>query len=184
MALCRIFAVSVISSMNVERPPARSSEAPMRVNMRSSGPRTARLAGTKRRYAREWRSGRSGAYRCFCRPCSGPVMISMRRALIEAQIVRHEGFAAGALDHRMPAAVDAQHRLLHEFRLDAIERRRRAPRSRRARRAARCAAVVRCSAGRLAVSRSSQPVVKFPFARERPIARAQHLVLEGLQFRA
>ncbi len=47
LALLRMFAVSVISSMNVERPPARSSEAPMRVKMRSSGPSTARCAGTK-----------------------------------------------------------------------------------------------------------------------------------------
>ena len=31
VALCRMFALSVISTMNVERPPARSSEAPTRV---------------------------------------------------------------------------------------------------------------------------------------------------------
>ena len=42
-----MFAVSVISTMNVERPPARSSAAPMRVKMRSIGPIGALFAGTK-----------------------------------------------------------------------------------------------------------------------------------------
>jgi hypothetical protein len=42
-----MLAVSVISTMKVERPPARSSEAPMRVKMRSTGPSTADSAGTK-----------------------------------------------------------------------------------------------------------------------------------------
>ncbi|CFU07557.1 Uncharacterised protein [Bordetella pertussis] len=40
-------AASVISIMKVERPPARSSAAPMRVKMRSSRPTRARVAGTK-----------------------------------------------------------------------------------------------------------------------------------------
>ncbi len=47
VALFRMFAVSVISTMNVERPPVRSSAAPMRVKMRSIGPITALSAGTK-----------------------------------------------------------------------------------------------------------------------------------------
>ena len=47
VALCRMLAVSVISTMKVERPPARSSPAPMRVKIRSIGPSTALLAGTK-----------------------------------------------------------------------------------------------------------------------------------------
>ena len=47
VALLRMFAVSVISSMKVERPPARSSDAPIRVKIRSSGPSTTRFAGTK-----------------------------------------------------------------------------------------------------------------------------------------
>ena len=46
VALCRMLAASVISTMNVERPPARSSAAPMRVKIRSSGPMTAWSAGT------------------------------------------------------------------------------------------------------------------------------------------
>ncbi len=41
-------AVSVISTMNVDRPPARSSDAPMRVKTRSIGPDASRCAaGTK-----------------------------------------------------------------------------------------------------------------------------------------
>jgi hypothetical protein len=51
--LLRIAAASVISTMKVERPPARSSEAPMRVKMRSTGPRRAAAAGTK---APQWAS--------------------------------------------------------------------------------------------------------------------------------
>ena len=47
VALWRMLAVSVISTIKVERPPARSSEEPMRVNMRSSGDSRARSAGTK-----------------------------------------------------------------------------------------------------------------------------------------
>ena len=43
--------------------------------------------------------------------------------LVEAQIVRNEGLAAGALDHRMAAALDQQHRLLDQLGLRAIERR-------------------------------------------------------------
>src|SRR5690606_25620615 len=46
VALCRILAVSLISTMKVERPPARSSLEPMRVNMRSIGDSTTRAAGT------------------------------------------------------------------------------------------------------------------------------------------
>ena len=42
----RIAADSVISTMNVERPRARSSAAPMRVKMRSIGPIVALVAGT------------------------------------------------------------------------------------------------------------------------------------------
>ena len=46
-ALFRMLAVSSISTMKVERPPARSSEAPMREKTRSTGPRVAVRAGTK-----------------------------------------------------------------------------------------------------------------------------------------
>jgi hypothetical protein len=46
VALFRMFAASVISTMKVERPPARSSAAPMRVKMRSTGPISAASAGT------------------------------------------------------------------------------------------------------------------------------------------
>src|SRR5471030_1694406 len=46
VAALRMAADSVISTMKVERPPARSSVAPMRVKMRSIGPMTALVAGT------------------------------------------------------------------------------------------------------------------------------------------
>ena len=41
-----MFADSVISTMKVERPPARSSAAPMRVNIWSMGPMRADFAET------------------------------------------------------------------------------------------------------------------------------------------
>jgi hypothetical protein len=41
-----MLAVSVISTMKVERPAASSSAAPMRVKMRSMGPMRAACAGT------------------------------------------------------------------------------------------------------------------------------------------
>ncbi|MNP43812.1 hypothetical protein D3C76_1376550 [compost metagenome] len=47
VALCRMLAVSLISTMKVERPPARSSEEPMRVKMRSTSDSSQRAAGTK-----------------------------------------------------------------------------------------------------------------------------------------
>ena len=47
VALCRMLALSVISTMNVDRPPARSSAAPMRVKSWSTGPMRAARAGTK-----------------------------------------------------------------------------------------------------------------------------------------
>ena len=72
VALCRMLAVSVISTMKVERPPARSSPAPMRVKMRSSGPmRRALRPARSCRCAPASRSAPPGACRWTCRPCSG-----------------------------------------------------------------------------------------------------------------
>ena len=45
--MCRMLAVSVISTMKVDRPEARSSDEPMRVNMRSIGAMRTAMAGTK-----------------------------------------------------------------------------------------------------------------------------------------
>ena len=79
MALLRMFAASVISTMNVDRPPARSSPAPMRVKMRSMGPSTARSAGTKLPTCAS--STMSAPWRMYVDlpPMLGPVTISMRR---------------------------------------------------------------------------------------------------------
>ena len=46
VALWRMLAVSVISTMKVERPLAKSSDAPMRVKILSMGPISALSAGT------------------------------------------------------------------------------------------------------------------------------------------
>ena len=71
VALCRMLAVSVISTMKVERPPARSSEAPMRVKIWSTGPIRALSPARSCRSGRAARSARSGACRSICRPCWG-----------------------------------------------------------------------------------------------------------------
>ena len=47
VAFFKIFATSVISTIKVERPAERSSDAPMRVNTRSTMPMLALFAGTK-----------------------------------------------------------------------------------------------------------------------------------------
>ena len=47
VAWLRIPAVSTISTMKVDRPPAMSSDMPMRVKMRSTMPMRADFAGTK-----------------------------------------------------------------------------------------------------------------------------------------
>ncbi|MNW20845.1 hypothetical protein D3C71_2214360 [compost metagenome] len=45
--MCRILAVSLISTMKVERPPARSSLEPIRVKIRSTSDSSQLAAGTK-----------------------------------------------------------------------------------------------------------------------------------------
>ncbi len=47
VALCRMLAVSLISTMKVERPPARSSLEPIRVKIRSTRDSSQLAAGTK-----------------------------------------------------------------------------------------------------------------------------------------
>ena len=65
--------------MKVERPPAKSSDAPMRVKIRSTGPIRAKLAGTKLPMRA------INTINAVCRmkvdlpPMLGPVMTSVRR---------------------------------------------------------------------------------------------------------
>ena len=47
VARCKMLAASVISTIKVDRPLARSSEAPILVKIWSIGPRVAVFAGTK-----------------------------------------------------------------------------------------------------------------------------------------
>ena len=56
-------------------------------------------------------------------PMLGPVMISMRRASSKHRSFGMKGRGSAALDHRMTPALDAEHGLLHELGLRAIERR-------------------------------------------------------------
>jgi hypothetical protein len=72
-------ALSVISTMNVERPPARSSAAPIRVKIWSSGPRRAALAGTNEPTCAI--SAMSATWRMYVDlpPMLGPVISNSRR---------------------------------------------------------------------------------------------------------
>ena len=80
MARLRIAAASVISTMNVERPPARSSAAPMRVKIASSGPSSALAAGTYDPQCAS--SAMTAAWRMYVDlpPMLGPVTTSSRRS--------------------------------------------------------------------------------------------------------
>ena len=110
VAWLRMAAVSTISTMKVERPRARSSAAPTRLNRRSTTPICARAAGTKepiwarmhdqRILAQEGRfAGHVGAGQ------EPDALVAVLRR--EAAVIGDEGRAAGLgermLDHRMAA---------------------------------------------------------------------------------
>ena len=72
VAWVRMAAVSTISAMKVERPRARSSPAPTRLNRRSTTPSRSALGRHEAAGLGEDRpAARSGAGRSTCRPCSG-----------------------------------------------------------------------------------------------------------------
>ena len=130
-AWCRIAAVSVISTMKVLRPRARSSAAPTRLNSRSTTPIAAALGRHRQPgLGEDRRPARSAAGRWTCPPCSA------RSAAARAgPASRSQSFGTNAaepaerrLHHRMPAGLDQE--------LVAIGHRRAAPAS-RARRASR-----------------------------------------------
>ena len=80
VALCKILAVSVISTIKVERPEARSSDAPMRVKMRSIGPILAALAGTAEPICANKTIKATWRIKVDLPPMLGPVIISIRVA--------------------------------------------------------------------------------------------------------
>ncbi len=108
----------------------------------------------------------------------GPVMMSMRRDSSKPQIIRDEGFAPRALDHRMASAVDEQRGFLDQFRLDALKRL--GPLGEAAQdidlrnRRRGCLQLRQVRAQNV-----QQAFVQLSLARLRAVARAQHLVLEG-----
>ena len=120
VAWVRIAAVSTISTMKVERPRARSSPAPTRLNRRSTTPSCARAAGTiAARLRQHAPAARSGAGRSTCRPCWGR-SISHSRSLAapSAQSLgtkRSPACAQRRLDHRMAPAFDLEARLLDDL---------------------------------------------------------------------
>ena len=103
VALLRMFAASVISSMNVERPPARSSDAPMRVNTRSIGPMRADARRHVAADAREDHDQRRLAHerRFAAHVRAGDDEHAPR--IVQLQIVRHERLIDELLDDRMAA---------------------------------------------------------------------------------
>ena len=112
----------------------------------------------------------------------GPVMTSMRRVVVQLQIVRHERLIDELLDDRVAAFADLEHRLVGELRLRVAQRHGalgeiRQHVERRERRRGRL------QLGELADQLIEQLVVELFLARQRAIARAEHLVLELLQLR-
>ena len=80
VALLRMAAASVISTMNVEAPRARSSAAPMRVRIRSTGPTRAALAGTKLPQRASSTTSATERMKVDLPPMLGPVITSSRRS--------------------------------------------------------------------------------------------------------
>ncbi len=71
VALLRMLAVSIISTMNVDWPTVRKSMAPIRVKIRSTTPISAAAAGTNDPIWARMTIRASGGGRSICRPCSG-----------------------------------------------------------------------------------------------------------------
>ena len=100
---------------------------------------------------------------------------------IEHQVVGHEGAVDEMLDHRMPPAANLEARL-------GDQRRARSSRAARARSASATSAVERRQRGRGRLQRGEAVgelrehlLVELAFARQRFLARAEHLVLEALE---
>ena len=173
VALFRMFAVSVISTMNVERPPVRSSAAPMRVKIRSIEPIVADSAGTTLPMCA--RIAISAVWRMYVDlpPMFGPVMISMRVVLARAR--DRSARTARALDRSTPRwrpprySSRGSSTSVGSTRSSALRRARRGSRACRARRRPRPS---RCSAARSRAERVEQLVVELLLARQRALARA------------
>ena len=118
VAWARIAAVSTISTMKVERPRARLSAAPTRLNRRSTIPTLARAAGTK---LPAWASTAISAVwrrKVDLPPMLGPVISHSRSsgpsdrslATNRSPVSRKRAF-----DHRVPARVDLEARLVGQL---------------------------------------------------------------------
>ena len=97
LAWLRIAAVSTISTMKVERPRARSSEAPTRREQPVDDADMGAASPARRsRSARGWRSARSGAGRSTCRPCWGRSAARSRRPARRSRAERSQSLATKA----------------------------------------------------------------------------------------
>ena len=181
VARCRIAAASVISTMNVERPPARSSAAPMRVWIASIGPSVARGGGHERAAVREQRDHRRLPHvgRLAAHVGAGddqqPALGREPRSL--GMNVSTCASTTGWRPPRiaMPASATNVGRASESAgaarRTSTARRARRAPRRRPAARESRAA------------SSREQRLVEQLLAGERALLRRERLVLEGLQLR-
>ena len=93
VALCRILAVSVISTMKVDKPLARSSEEPIRVKIRSTSDKPTLSAGTKAPQCAKTTMS------AFCRmyvdlpPMLGPVISNMRLCSLSRVLLAINGLS-------------------------------------------------------------------------------------------
>jgi hypothetical protein len=185
LALCRMLAVSSISTMKVERPPARSSAAPMREKMRSTGPMRARARGDEAAGVGHQHDQRDLAH-------IGGLAAHVRAGddqhpalIVEANAVGDEGLAAAArptcsTTGWRPSSISIEGSSV-QLRAGPVERSARSARLHSTSSVAMAAALV-CSGARS--SRSLQQLlVEGLFACQGALAGAQHLVLEALQLR-
>ena len=111
VACARIAAVSTISTMKVERPRARLSDAPTRLNSRSTRPSVARRRGHEAARLREHRDQRVLAQEGRLAAHVGAGDQPQPRVLGQPAIVGDEALARRRdrrFDHRMAAALDLE----------------------------------------------------------------------------
>ncbi len=175
-----MLAASVISTMNVERPPARSSAAPMRVKIRSSGPHTAPVGRDVAADVRQQHDEGGLAHVGGLAAHVGAGDDQHAAPGVELQVVGHERRVREAFHHRMPAALDRDARFRAQGRRRPFERAGAfGERRERIELGERGGGVLHGQRSR-GESREN-PLIQLAFTRQSTLARPQYPVLEALQ---
>ena len=184
VALCRMFAVSCISTMNVDWPRAMLSDAPTRANRRSTTGSFAVRAGTnepacaiRQSSARLAQVGRLAAH---VRAGQDDQLV---RGGVERDVVRDERVGDVALDDRMARVGRDELVAGVHLRLGVVLDRRRLGERARARRATRAPRAVSCTRGASAATRRAQRLEDLELALEDALVGAEDLLLVLLERR-